>query len=403
MIFCFESQINNMKKVLYIGVASEHGGAARSMLEMVKTISKCNPDIEPIVLCCHKHGHIDQYRRSGILAYPTLHAAFCFAKEDSKIRFLLKYIPRYICYKIRNAYALHYIKSHIDMSKIDLIHSNSTRSDIGVILAKKYRIPHILHLREFGSKGTDYEVCYYRRNPLRYIDQSVTRYIAITNKVRDFWVDRNDFDSSKISVVYNGIDDSDIIKRDNCKFTEKLRMVFTGYIMETKGQRKLLEELALLSKETLERIQVDFIGSGDQSYVSALKRYGEHKGISEHIRFLGRRDNVHSLLQQYDIGLVCSRAEAFGRVTAEYMLAGLCVLASNTGANDELIQDGISGILFDYEQKGAIASKIEMLVRNREVLNRIAEQGYQRAKELFVTQINAKNVVCVYRNIWKEM
>ena len=394
-----------MKRVLYIGVVSEQGGAARSMLEMVKTINKNNDDIEPVVLCCHKKGHIDIYKKNGIEAYATNHAAFCFGREDKFFKFLIKYVPRFIVYKIKNIYALNYIRKNIDIENIDLIHSNSTRSDIGMILAKKYNITHVLHLREFGTKGTDYDVCYYRRRPLKFIDDSVDHYIAITNKVKSHWVQVNGYDPEKITVVYNGIDDSDIEPRklEENKVDDNIRMVFTGFITESKGQKMLLDELILLDKSVLKRIQVDFIGSGDPTYVSELKKYAVDNGLDKHVNFLGRREDVHASLHKYDIGLVCSRAEAFGRVTAEYMLARLCVLASNTGANDEIIEDGISGILYDYNQKGSLAKKIEYLVNNVDVRKKIAENAYIRAKNNFVTQINADNVVKVYRKIWGDL
>lgn len=392
-----------MKRVLYIGVASEHGGAARSMLEMVNTINKDNDDIEPVVLCCHKRGHIDIYKKNGIEAYPTEHAAFCFGREDKLSKFLIKYLPRFIVYKIKNVYALNYIKKNIDMQDIALIHSNSTRSDIGMILAKKYNIPHVLHLREFGTKGTDYDVYYYRRNPLKFIDDSVTHYIAITNKVKSHWTTVNGYDEKKITVVYNGIDDSDIEpKQITNNESDIIRIVFTGFIIETKGQRKLLNELLLLNKSILDKVVVDFIGSGDPAYVAELKKYVIDNGLEKHVNFLGRREDVHTILHNYDVGLVCSRAEAFGRVTAEYMLARLCVLASNTGANDEIIVDGESGILYDYHVKGSLAKKIEYIVNNKKERDRIAENAFLRAKNNFVTKINANNVVNVYRKIWED-
>lgn len=390
-----------MKKVLYIGVASEHGGAARSMLEMVKTIRNTYDDIEPIVLCCHKRGHIDIYKKNGINAYPSLHAAFCFGREKSNLKFILKYFPRYLRYKIMNIYALKFIKKYINLDEIDLIHSNSTRSDIGMILSEKYGIPHVLHLREFGSKGTDYDVKYYRRQPIKYIDERTNHFIAITEKVKKHWVAVNGYKENKITVVYNGIDDSDI-KVNNGVNNKRIKFVFTGFILESKGQERLLEELLLLDKSTLDRIQIDFIGSGEQSYVNKLKEFAEKNNLNAVVNFLGRREDVHQILCNYDVGLVCSRAEAFGRVTAEYMLAGLCVIASNTGANDELIDDNITGLLFDYYKPGALAKKLEFIVSNSDIIFNIGINARQKAKDNFVTEINAKNVVDVYRMIWEK-
>jgi glycosyltransferase involved in cell wall biosynthesis len=44
-----------------------------------------------------------------------------------------------------------------------------------------------------------------------------------------------------------------------------------------------------------------------------------------------------------NIGLMCSRDEAFGRVTIEFMLHKMPVIASNSGANPELVINRING------------------------------------------------------------
>lgn len=390
-------------KVLYIGVSSEFGGAGRSMLEMVSTIKKNFPEIEPVVLCSHRTGHIDLYREQGIEVYPTLHEAFNFGKEDNTIHFIVKYIPRFLRYFFRNIYALLYIKKNIDMSTIDLIHTNSIRNDIGMILSKKYNIPHILHLREFGTKGFDYNVKYYRRNPIEYVDKRVTHYIAITKAVKEHWINYNNIAEEKISVVYNGINDEKISKAPlEIKPNEPIKIVMTGYVMPSKGQEQLIRALALLEKETLKGIKVDIIGDGEPSYIATLKKMVMDLGVNDCVSFLGRRNDVHRLLQNYHIGMICSRAEAFGRVTAEYMLAGLCVIASNTGGNVELIKHEETGLLYKYGDTNDLKSVICYAMDNQEVLRRVADNGYHEAKKKYVTKLNAQNVVEVYKEIMRH-
>lgn len=388
-------------RVLYIAVGSEFGGAARSMLEMVSTIKKMYPEIDPVVLCCHKHGHIDEYKKNGIEAYPTLHRAFCFGREDEFIPFVIKYIPRYILYVVFDIYAFLYIKKNLDIQKIDIIHSNATRNDIGLVLSKKYKIPHVLHLREFGRKGLDYDVKYYRPNAIQYINQRVTRFIAITEIVKKHWV-KEGIDEEKIDVVYNGINNLDIIKKSNYDVDDKVKFVFTGYIRESKGQMQLLKALTCLKPNILRQISVDFIGTGVKSYMQKLMDFTVTNGLSDNVTFLGKREDVHQILHNYDIGLVCSRAEAFGRITPEYMLAGLCVLASNTGGNKELIENNQSGILYKYGDIYDLTEKITMLTEDGSLRKKMALQGYDRACERFLTEINAANVVNVYKKVLGE-
>ena len=388
-----------MRKVLYIGVKSEFGGAGRSLLEMVTTINNTYEDIEPIVLCCHKKGHIDLYRERGIQALPSLHGAFNFGREDNQVRYYLKIVPRFFSYVFRNIYALIYVETHVDMKQIHLIHTNATRNDLGMILSKIHKIPHVLHIREFGTKGMDYDVKYYRPNPIKYIDDHTTKCIAITKAVKKHWV-KQGISEDKISVVYNGINDKDIIKKTDYGKEGQVRFVFTGYIMETKGQRLLVEALDYVEQSVRENISVDFIGSGNASYIQKLTEFAEERGYGDKIHFLGRREDVHSILHNYDVGLVCSRAEAFGRVTAEYMLAGLTVVASDTGGNPELIDDGINGLLYSYGNPQDLAEKITQIAVDRDNRIKLSLAAKEKAERNFITEVNAGNVVKIYRDIW---
>jgi glycosyltransferase involved in cell wall biosynthesis len=62
-----------------------------------------------------------------------------------------------------------------------------------------------------------------------------------------------------------------------------------------------------------------------------------------------------------DIVLVCSRSEAFGRVTIEGMFSGRPVIGARSAATAELIKDGVNGLLYDPGNPGDLAEKIKRL------------------------------------------
>lgn len=61
--------------------------------------------------------------------------------------------------------------------------------------------------------------------------------------------------------------------------------------------------------------------------------------MTNQIEFLGHRSDVNQLLQDAHIAVMASRCEAFGWVTVEYMMSGLAVIVSNTGANPEIVSE----------------------------------------------------------------
>ena len=80
---------------------------------------------------------------------------------------------------------------------------------------------------------------------------------------------------------------------------------------------------------------------------------------------------------------VCSRAEAFGRVTVEAMKCGVPVIGARAAGTAELIKDGQTGLLYQPGNVGDLADTIEKLISNGEMRARLAEAARRWAHETF--------------------
>lgn len=282
--------------------------------------------------------------------------------------------------------------SKIDFSSIDLIHTNNSRNDIGVYLRKKYNIPHIWHIRELGEE--DYNVVMYKRNCINYMNDNADHFIAISDVVKNSWVKKG-ISSNKITRVYNGISPELFYPRiestDNI-----LKLVICGRIQPNKCQLQLIDAIALLSTDVRVGVHVDILGDGYADYEAVLRSRVKDLGLEKHVKFVGYKDNISKLLAEYDVGVMCSKAEAFGRVTVEYMFAGLTVIASDTGANPEIIDNMQDGMLYSWGDTKCLAEKITKVYRNREFANQLADAGRVKAEALFTDNVYAKAVYEIY-------
>lgn len=96
----------------------------------------------------------------------------------------------------------------------------------------------------------------------------------------------------------------------------------------------------------------------------------------------GPDSDVRRIYDQCDIVLVPSRAESFSLVTAEAMLNGIPVVASDLEPLRDLLSGDTSegaGLLFTTGDAGSAAAAIRMLVDNPDLRLRMGEVGQSRA------------------------
>ena len=94
--------------------------------------------------------------------------------------------------------------------------------------------------------------------------------------------------------------------------------------------------------------------------------------------------------------------EAFGRVTVEAMLSGNPVLATDTGANPELIKEGETGWLFREGDPENLARKIEDILKHKSCIRMLGDKAYQEAKTRYLSCQNTDKIENLYRLILKD-
>lgn len=386
-------------KVVYIPDVGENYGAATSFKELVITM-KDKHNVTPIVLTSKKSEMYKEFKKNNIEVYAIGHKAFFVSKGSTLIRKIIKVIlfPYYYMeYKISNFFAIKKAEKNIDFSSVDIIHTNVNRNDIGALLAKKYSIKHIWHIREFGKE--DYDCYSLRKSYINFMNKNTDLFIAISRAVAKAWGNRG-LDSSKMKVVYNGVDTNRFKKNVNIRNNnKKINIVMSGAITPNKGQIQAIKAISLIPQDIKNKIKFDIYGTAASEYLKFLKRKIEELNIRENVEFKGYNNNIEKVLSNYDLGLVCSKAEGFGRVTIEYMLSDVCVIASNTGANPELIKDKINGLLYKFNDAEDLANKIIYLITTKGMMDKIKEEGQKYALSNFSKEKNARNIYYEYKRI----
>ena len=119
------------------------------------------------------------------------------------------------------------------------------------------------------------------------------------------------------------------------------------------------------------------LGEGDQR--KNLEGYIEKCGVSEDFILCGAFDNPYPYINDADIYVHATRFEGRSIAIREAMLLGKAVIASDTGDNRDLIDDGVDGFLCKLDAK-ALAEKIMNVIDNKEILDTLGKAA--SAKEM---------------------
>jgi len=232
--------------------------------------------------------------------------------------------------------------------------------------------------------------------------------IAVSDSLKRSLVDTELFESSKISVIHNGIDIDKWRRPPGTKadlrarfglMTQDFVVVSIGRLVDWKGH-DLLVEAAARSIPTRPNLKVIIVGDGP--LFDELSKSIKDRKLEANIWLLGRVADTKPLLALSDIFCLPSKNEPFGLVILEAMAAGLPVVAANSGGVPEIIEDGLSGVLVPSGDVAGLRGAIESLADNEGKRRQLAAAGLARVKERFTLDRVVERTEMIYRQVLKN-
>ena len=388
-----------MISVLFVSDADSRYGASKSLFQLVREL-KANYADEisvTVVLSLASRKMKEPLEALGCTTVISLFAPYLQGIPYDKYKLPIKYIVRLVEYLWGRFFEKYRLRKIIDLNKIDIIHANSSREDFSAMISSKHNIPLVWHIREYGDLGCN---CYsYRNDYIRLMNETADVLIAVSDAVREHWISKG-VNPRKIRTIYNGVE---YITPENISMHRlvngKIRMVIVGSLSKTKGQEELIEAISLFNEKDRDRIHVDVIGDGPASYKNKLQNMICSFNLVDSVYICGYVKDIQLQLTHYDIGLTCSQAEGFGRTTAEYMMAGLATIVSDSGANAELVRDGQDGLIYSSGNLEDLRDKISIFLEHPDLVKKYGESARKRAVNMFTSQINAEHVYSVYKEL----
>ena len=210
--------------------------------------------------------------------------------------------------------------------------------------------------------------------------------------------------SQKKIVIHNGVPVAERLSRKHpATGSENLlnsrhwpHLVTVGRVIDIKGQDFLLESASSFF-EVFPHGKITVVGEGEKKNV--WRGVACEKGFGDRILFVGEVGNVDEILQVADAYVSTSHYEGLPMAVMEAMAQGVPVIATDVPGNNDLIEDGRTGILFKQGDIPSYIKALQNLFMDDVVSDRLAQQAYLSIKVKFGIDAMARSYEAVYEKI----
>jgi len=266
----------------------------------------------------------------------------------------------------------------------DLVHFNTACSPTGIIrdylcmIAIGRSVPVILHCRctiQDQLQGNKLGMLFFQKAARR-----ATKVIVLN----DFSTEYVQSVTNKVPVKVANFVDENYISNGRNSFSEKIKeIVYIGHVHKEKGIDEIIETAYVFPK-----INFVLAGQVDEVY--------KKRTLPSNIKLMGNQpqDQIKDLLDSADVFLFPSYTEGFANSLAEAMARGVPVIASDVGANADMLENK-GGIIVRTRNTEEVVNAIVKL-EAIEIRRRMSEWNIQKVRNEYIVPNVMRRLFQIY-------
>ncbi|MEW5839619.1 GT4 family glycosyltransferase PelF [Nitrososphaera sp.] len=203
--------------------------------------------------------------------------------------------------------------------------------------------------------------------------------------------------SSKIRVIYNGVDSDKFRPLATMDRPDRPTVVFVGRIELLKDVLSLIQAISYV-KETVPDVLCLIYGSStDFEYARACMKLVRELKLEENVKFMGPTKNPEQAYNAGDVVVLSSIREGFPYTVVEAMACGKAVVSTDVGGVREALEN--YGMLARSRHPYELADALAKLLSDRRVRNELGEMSRRIVDKKFTIQGSIES----YRSLYSEL
>lgn len=278
----------------------------------------------------------------------------------------------------------------IDSQQVDVIHMHWARDLNLAVLAKRFskRSVKLVYTRQMMITRPKRDFYH------RFLYQHVDLFLTITEQLRELAQQYLPMSNGAIKTLYYGVQKPPVLteqERSDLRQSmgvpnDSFAIGMVGRIEKGKGQHLLVQavkQIAALGTG----IHATIIGPAMKSdFEAALKKQVDEWGLTGNIHFYGSHSNPVEIMSAFDVVVLATKQETFGLVLIEAMRNGVAVIGTRAGGVPEIIDEGVTGLMFEPENSQELVNKLLLLINDKVLSDKLAQAGKEKADRMFTQE-----------------
>lgn len=359
--------------ILHLLGSVDLGGKEVLTLDIIENSSKINNNLFVVI------------SKRGYLTEKFLNASENVFLIDRKKGFDLKYCVELIKFVI--SHNIHIIHCH---------HHVEAFYSIFAKLFKKIKIVLTLHSHIYSKKKA-YKAFF------KFVQRNIDRLVFVSKSQKKYCIENYNFSNKISEVIYNGINTNKFLNltKTELPFVENGDFVFgsVGNFNLGRDQYTIIQAIPLVLNQC-PNAKFIFIGdkckNNPELFENCRSFCEQEKILNKNVFFLGRRDDVPSLLKNFDAFVYSSNTDTFGIAIVEAMISGLCVVHNNLESLLEISDEGNVAITYESKNYAQLAEKMSSLIKSDELRLSVSKKAKQFAQNKYSIENHINSLENLY-------